>query len=552
MIGVVTPQSNAALTAEFFELFKTPWEFCRRDRNYQVVLYIGTLPASRFPASLTVIYSGDLWPMDDPEVGWALDALQQGRDISSDSLEFALYGKCCTFEKVAVPLLCESESGRAVAFEKRAGAERVVRVGYDLLDECRFLVEEGQPAAKAGVAALDCHIEFLRQLINAQGFEWAEVPPVPSGYRFFAALTHDVDHPSLRLHGLDHTALGFLYRATAGSLWDAIRRRLPVRLMLRNWLAALKFPFVHLGLTADFWRTFVTYPDRERCRSTYFVLPFRRVAGRTESQAAPAYRASAYGASDIAGEIRALQSKGCEIALHGIDAWIDLQSARSELSEIRRLTGTQEIGVRMHWLYFGHQSHATLERAGADYDSTVGFNTTVGFRAGTGQVFKPLQVERLLELPLIVMDTALFYASHLDLTPPEAQQRVGGLLRQLEVHGGSLTINWHDRSLSPERQWGRFYFDLLDELRNRGAWMGTATQVVSWFRHRRKVTFAAGAPDPGSFRACLPGPPDGLPGFMLRLHRGDGSFQDLPLEAGTPVAVTAIGLSTSAPSRKDD
>ena len=32
--------------------------------------------------------------------------------------------------------------------------------------------------------------------------------------------------------------------------------------------------------------------------------------------------------------------------------------------------------------------------------------------------------------------------------------------------GGHSSINWHDRSLAPERQWGRSYEDLLSELRS--------------------------------------------------------------------------------------
>ncbi len=100
---------------------------------------------------------------------------------------------------------------------------------------------------------------------------------------------------------------------------------------------------------------------------------------------------------------------GCEVGLHGIDAWLDSSKGREELEEIRRLTGASEIGVRMHWLYYDQQSPVALEKAGAAYDSTIGYNETVGYRAGTTQAYKPLEATRLLELPLHVMDTALFY-----------------------------------------------------------------------------------------------------------------------------------------------
>ena len=39
----------------------------------------------------------------------------------------------------------------------------------------------------------------------------------------------------------------------------------------------------------------------------------------------------------------------------------------------------------------------------------VGYNETVGFRAGTSQVFAPIGTKHLLELPLHIQDTSLLY-----------------------------------------------------------------------------------------------------------------------------------------------
>src|SRR5581483_11263519 len=95
-----------------------------------------------------------------------------------------------------------------------------------------------------------------------------------------------------------------------------------------------------------------------------------------------------------------------------------------ELDKIRAITGVQEIGVRMHWLYFNESSPALLESAGASYDSSIGFNETVGYRAGTSQAYKPLNAAKLLELPVEVMDTALFYPSYRDVSPKEAKVKI--------------------------------------------------------------------------------------------------------------------------------
>jgi peptidoglycan/xylan/chitin deacetylase (PgdA/CDA1 family) len=184
-----------------------------------------------------------------------------------------------------------------------------------------------------------------------------------------------------------------------------------------------------------------------------------------------------------------LIADGHEIGLHGIDAWHDNRVARQELNEIRHVSGTDVAGVRMHWLYFDSESAALLDGLGLDYDATLGYNETVGYRAGTSQVYRPVGAERLLELPLHIMDTALFFPKFLNLSFADARRVVGRIIDHAAQCGGVVTIDWHDRSLAPERLWRDFYVDLLEELRSRGAWLANARDTVLWFRKRRAVVF---------------------------------------------------------------
>src|SRR5205823_6565412 len=117
--------------------------------------------------------------------------------------------------------------------------------------------------------------------------------------------------------------------------------------------------------------------------------------------------------------------------------------------------------------------------------------------------YKPLNARRLLELPLHVMDTALFYPSHLNLSGKEAAKRVGRIIDNAVCCGGCVTVNWHDRSIAPERQWGHFYSELIEELRSKGAWFATAAQSVSWFRMRRSAVFENVTWEPDSVRASI-------------------------------------------------
>ena len=137
------------------------------------------------------------------------------------------------------------------------------------------------------------------------------------------------------------------------------------------------------------------------------------------------------------------------------------------------------------------------------YDASLGYNETIGFKNGTTQVFRPFEVSKLLEIPLSIQDTALFYPRRLALKDADAYQLCKRLLDTFDCYGGVLTLSWHDRSLEPERLWGDFYIRLLQEVRTRGAWVGSAHQIVKWFRQRRSVIFEESCVIDNKFRLKL-------------------------------------------------
>jgi hypothetical protein len=174
----------------------------------------------------------------------------------------------------------------------------------------------------------------------------------------------------------------------------------------------------------------------------------------------------------------------------------------------------------MHWLYFDEESPRILDRAGFSYDSTFGYNDALGFRAGTTQVFSPSNAEHLLELPLNIQDTAMFYPSRMNLSELKAIHSCKELLEVTAMRGGVLTVNWHTRSLSPERMWGDFYATLLDEMRRYRVWFGTAQEIVTWFRNRRALSFEDVQFTEGqSLRLKITGvSPEQGPPFLVRVY----------------------------------
>jgi hypothetical protein len=526
VIGVIADPSDHDVVREFFELFKTPWEFYRSDRRYDVVLCAGDWQVDNV-AHVVVRYAGKT-QVDEHKIEENAASLSEARLLTYQGQLIPIYGDCVTFPAVERSLLVDAHSRESAAYQCESGQKITVRVGYDLFSEIRNLLTAGQPAAYANIPTLELHIAFLRDLIQDCGISLVEIPPVPEGYGFIACLTHDVDHPSIQRHKWDHTAFGFLYRALVGSLGKFARGQMSIRDLARNWWTALKLPLVYLGVGEDFWGDFGDrYLELEKgIRSTFFVIPFKGRPGNHSSGLAPNYRAAQYGAADIADAIQKLTSAGCEVGLHGIDAWCDSSRGRAELAEIRRLTGASEIGVRMHWLYHDQQSPAILEKAEVAYDSTIGYNETVGYRAGTMQAYKPLSATQLLELPLHVMDTALFYPAHLGLSPLKARKVVAAIADDAAKFGGCLTVNWHDRSLAPERLWDASYRDLVQELKSRGAWFATAGEAVSWFRKRRSVKFENGV-NRGQLWSGLPN--EGVnesPGLRLRIHKGTATSKN--------------------------
>ena len=520
MIGVIADPADHSVVREFFELFKTPWEFYSADRKYEAVLSAGD-SRNINNARVIIYYSGKRLERDRQDGTECFSGRSGSRFFLHDGSRIPIYGSALTFANGKDSFLIDEESQKCAAYRDEDQEPVVVRVGYDLFQETLALLTVGQPAANAIIPALDLHIALLRDIITGCGVSLVEIPPVPAGYGCIACLTHDVDHPSIRRHRWDHTMFGFVYRAIFGSLIDLARGRIRARDLFVNWAAALKLPFVYLGLAKDFWCNFDdAYLRLENgVPSTFFVIPFKARPGKTANGSAPSIRATGYGAQDIADSIEKLTAAGCEVGLHGIDAWTDVSKGHEEFAEIRRLTGSPQVGVRMHWLYSDRNSPARLETAGAEYDSTSGYNETVGYRAGTTQVFKPLDTTQMLELPLHAMDTALFYPSYLGLSERDAEKLIGQLVDNACRLGGTITVNWHDRSLAPERLWGGCYSSLIKDLKKRDAWFATGEQAVAWFQKRRTASFVANSTvRGGSSPKILPRPGDELPALRLRVH----------------------------------
>jgi len=519
LIGVAAKEADLPWVAEFFELFKTPWELAVGGKHYRVLLSADD-QADTVDADLALVYGTKELSIDRRSRS-VVGALVGPVDVRWRDETFPIYGRAASFSGQAYRGVLFAGTA-AIDYRQTSGAAILHRIGYDLFEEVSYLLTRGQPRSHAETPTLELHIELIRQCLQESGVSYVEIPARPYKCAFVCCLTHDVDFFGIRRHTADRTLAGFAARGTVGTLVDVVRGRRPLDEAIRNWLAVLSLPLVLLGLARDFWQPFEDYARAEQGKSsTFFLIPFKGQAGVGPDGSTRALRAAPYNIREIRTDIEASSGPRTEFAVHGIDAWRDADAGRAELKELAAVTGQQKPGIRMHWLYFSDHSPRQLEDAGFAYDSTCGYNDAVGYRAGTSQVFRLPGTQSFLELPLTIMDSALFYTDRMGLDRQEAMERCRGIVQHARRFGGALVIDWHERSLAPERQWGRCYQDLLNEVHAGVVWFATAGQAVDWFRWRRAIRFSLEEGSP-HVHVEAPTPSPQLPAACLIVHRPVG------------------------------
>jgi hypothetical protein len=519
MIGLIAKESELQAATEFFELFKTPWEVYDENTSYDVVVTTGS--GGSIPnAKLIIAYGSEANNFDINE-GLIAGRHQRGILLEYGDWEIPLYGPVLQFSAAyGYPRGFTKNGRKIIATEIQKDDVTLIRVGYDLLGEVSFLLTQGQPLENAGIPSLDLHISLLRDWILGSGIPLVEILAVPAGHSFFVCLTHDVDFVRIGDHIFDHTMWGFVYRALFVSLVEGLKGITRWRKTLKNWKSVLLLPLIYLGLKEDFWLQFDRYLEFEGdARSTFFIIPFRdRAGGKVQSRISHR-RAAKYDVKDITEYIGQLIDHGDEIAVHGIDAWHDEELGRQEYLKISTITGSSELGNRVHWLCFDQASPQTLEKSGFTYDSTSGYNDALGFRNGTFKPFRPLGSKKILELPLIVQDNALMRLNGKPVPRKDVITRCSRIFESAEKFGGVVTILWHLRSLGPERFWDEDYTNFLEECKNRHVWFGTGLEICRWFLKRRSIRFEGVNFEGGKVSLKVLGDEGNIePLFILRIY----------------------------------
>jgi peptidoglycan/xylan/chitin deacetylase (PgdA/CDA1 family) len=302
--------------------------------------------------------------------------------------------------------------------------------------------------------------------------------------RFAVVLSHDVD--DLRLHSTDE-ALRLLNRANTP--WSYALRKGVMQLIRSYWGPK----------TGDdpYWRfdQWAAEEDKHGFRSTFFVFPPKPAAPH---QFDPLYRLEdpmrfEGEMQPFSSALRKLAERGFEIGLHAsYCSHLSAERLHEEKGQIESAIGRPIAGIRQHFLRFEMpETWRAQQEAGFAYDSTLGYNEALGFRAGIAAPYRPWdphldQAMDLLELPLTVMDGTLFRT--LLLNGEQAARRTVEQLEIVENAGGLAVLLWHPNGAAEEYfpGWWPSYKEVLDYLSGRSVWVATAGEIDAWWREREK------------------------------------------------------------------
>jgi hypothetical protein len=151
-------------------------------------------------------------------------------------------------------------------------------------------------------------------------------------------------------------------------------------------------------------------------------------------------------------------------------------------------------------------------------------------------VFRLSGTKNLLELPLSIMDSALFFPNRMNLTAEQASSLCGTIVGNARRFGGTVVVNWHDRSLAPERLWNRSYASLRRQIERAGCvWFATGSQTVDWYRWRRSIRFIEDASSSAvSIVAPLCDP--SMPAGVLKIYAAGLPSTEDRLDGGATIA----------------
>jgi hypothetical protein len=283
------------------------------------------------------------------------------------------------------------------------------------------------------------------------------------GERFLVALTHDVD----LLGGGGFRTAG---RKLAGAAVHRSGRRLREGLTFGLDAWAFRDPDYPLEAMLD--------AENGRGSTCFFLVRQEAPQDGYPARYRPALQQA----------LERTRAAGVEVGLH---ASYRAREREGGIAEEARELGEPQ-GLRHHYLRSDPvRLAAECRAAGLRYDSSIGWPSLPGLRAGTPYPYRLWDAERrepgAWELPLAVMDATLSEERYLNLGPHEAFEAAVAALEPVAQHGGAVAILWHPPQHHPRlsRGYDAVYRRLLAWIDDQGGWAGSAAETIDRWEARR-------------------------------------------------------------------
>jgi len=195
-----------------------------------------------------------------------------------------------------------------------------------------------------------------------------------------------------------------------------------------------------------------------------------------------------------------------EIGLHSSRYAFDYPARIStEKQKLEKMIGRKIAGIRQHYLRLQFpEAWRYFHDAGIHYDSSCGYNSTMGFRAGTSLPFKTFDVKRqeileFYEIPFTVMDYPWWEGA---IHHEGRQKNFMKIVNHIEENQGLLHILWHPHNLV-EDQFKPLWDSLFCWIDQKMFYQDSLTELLRWWKTRAAVSLKSLRTDSGAFEFVL-------------------------------------------------
>jgi len=167
-------------------------------------------------------------------------------------------------------------------------------------------------------------------------------------------------------------------------------------------------------------------------------------------------------------KLKQLIYDGFEIGLHGsYYSAIDEKRLVNEKAVLEDIIGKRVEKIRQHWLRYEERITPVLHNKYFKYDSTIGWNDSIGFRSGCASRYRPFDHDKqepfeYMVTPQVIMDSAIFdyEAERIELQAKKALLMIKNIQSLKNSH---ISISWHQRVCNNDYRWHKLYEKILRE-----------------------------------------------------------------------------------------